>query len=574
MMKWFGKNYVWLSLAVILALAIFLRTYHFDEWLYFKMDQSRDALLIKNAVDNGPQDLPLLGARVGAVKLQHGFLRLGPIYYYFQYLSGVLFHSTEPYVFAYPDLLFSILAIPLVFFLVRLYFPARSALLVTAMYAFSFLIIQYSRFAWNPNSLQFFLLLAFYGLLRFLNEADSRRRKRWLVMWSVGMAIGSQLHFFGFFTLLGVSGLLVLFHFGMWKKENIVDCFRKDILRKIAGAAGVVVLVFAVFYAPVVLSDIRKSGQNSKNFIEALSAKPVKKPLSEKLVKAVTENARYYCLLTTSQCYEGSLGKEVPTLLATGVLMLTGFVLTLRGLLRKKLSPVRRDFLALLLLWTGVFFVLTIPVSFQLRPRFFIVVFAIPFIFSGLLFEYLEEKWRTKQAIAFALLFTAGLIAWNTHGTLAWFKEQTKSQTSSFIVKRTLILKAKDGVTLGELEGVTDFMYARHATGNTLYYYIKPEHIRPIEFLLTEKNDAALRFTTMTMNGDPHAEFFAVTPTKSGLDPVTKKFGPDVTVTESKKFGQITVYALTFPTRAISDTFKPKKSGGGDDRVYWKDVFK
>ena len=146
--QWLGKNYVWVSLAVILALAIFVRTYHFDEWLYFKMDQSRDALLIKNAVDNGPQDLPLLGARVGAVKLQHGFLRLGPIYYYFQYLSGVLFHSTEPYVFAYPDLLFSILAIPLVFFLVRLYFPARSALLVTAIIASAASAIRRRR-AWG-----------------------------------------------------------------------------------------------------------------------------------------------------------------------------------------------------------------------------------------------------------------------------------------------------------------------------------------------------------------------------------------------------------------------------------------
>ena len=111
----FEKNKILFAAAflLIMAAAIFVRTYHFDDWLYFKMDQSRDALLIKNAVDNGPGYLPLLGARAGATKLKHGFLRLGPIFYYFEYASATIFHSTQPYVLAYPDLLFSILAIPM-----------------------------------------------------------------------------------------------------------------------------------------------------------------------------------------------------------------------------------------------------------------------------------------------------------------------------------------------------------------------------------------------------------------------------------------------------------------------------
>src|SRR5450759_1909390 len=94
------KNWVAVALFIIIAAAFFVRTYKFDDWLYFKMDQSRDALLIKNIVDNGPGYLPLLGARAGAVKLKHGFLRLGPIFYYFQYASVMIFHSTEPYVLA------------------------------------------------------------------------------------------------------------------------------------------------------------------------------------------------------------------------------------------------------------------------------------------------------------------------------------------------------------------------------------------------------------------------------------------------------------------------------------------
>ncbi len=570
--KFISKNAVWLALLAILLAAIFVRTYTFDDWLYFKMDQSRDALLISNAVLNGPQYLPLLGARAGAVALKHGFLRLGPIFYYFQYASGVLFNSTEPYVYAYPDLLFSILAIPLVFLLAGLYFSKRNALLITAMYAFSFIIIQYSRFAWNPNSLQFFLLLSFYGLLRFLNEPDGRRRKWWLIMWATGITIGSQLHFFGFFSLVGISGLLFITHFRLWKKESIVACVKKETLKKIALYSGIALLVFSFFYTPVFISEYYKNGQNTKNFIEALGSKAEKKPFADKLVKTVTENAKYYCLVTTSQCYGGSMTAELPALSVTALIFLAGAVLIFRNLRKKTLTDTQQDFLVLIIAWVAVFTILTVPVAFQLRPRFYIVVFAVPFILLGLVFEYLDEKLKRTHAIAIALLLTAGIVGWNTYGTYAWFKEQAKSQKSDFTVKRTLILKAKDGVTLGQLKGVTDWMYARHKEGSTLYYYVKPEHVRPIEFLFYSKHDASLRSATMTNKTDADAQFFAVTPAKNGLAPVTKKFGTDITAIDSKQFGQLMVYELNFPNRIVEE-YKFNKAKTNTDRVFWKDVF-
>ena len=206
--------------------------------------------------------------------------------------------------------------------------------------------------------------------------------------------------------------------------------------------------------------------------------------------------------------------------------------------------PIRRviSFLALILIWVGVFSILTIPVSFQLRPRFFIVVFAIPFIFLGLLYEYLQEKLKYKQALALAILITIGIMAWNSHGTYEWFKEQAKSQKESFIVKRTLILKNKDGVTLGQLQGAADWIYARREKGENLYYYVKPEHVRPINYLLIEKQDKNLNFSNMKINEDPNAQYFAITPVKSGLSPITKKFGPDIAVISSQQFGQSHIF--------------------------------
>ena len=570
-LTWAKKNWVSLVLLVVIAGGVFVRTYKFDDWLYFKMDQSRDAILMSKSINEGPQYLPLLGARAGAVKLKHGFLRLGPAFYYFEYVAGKLFNSTEPYVLAYPDLFFGILAVPMLFFLAKLYFSRLNSLLIATMYAFSFIIIQYSRFSWNPNALQFFLLLSFYGLLRMLNEPNEKKRRWWIALWAFAATIGSQLHFFGFFTLLGASGLLIGFHHQLWKLAKIKTLLQREMLKKMAGYAAIALAVFLFLYTPVIISDVFKKGENTHNFFEAMGSKPSKDSFGEKIFKDVKENAKYYCLVTTSQCYGSSIKKEVPALLVTGLVLLAGLSLSVRGL-RKKTNLLQRDFLAMLLIWVGVFSILTIPVAFQLRPRFFIVVFAIPFIFLGLAFEFFEEKLKKEQAIALAILFTVGIVAWNSHGTYAWFKEQASSQKKALEVKRTLILKAKDGVTLSQLQGVTDWMYGRRKEGWTLYYYVKPEHVRPIDFLLLEKKDKNLNFVTMRIDQNPKAQFFAITPAKNGLDDVYAKYGRDVAVIASQQFGQLTVYEINFTNRVVSADFKFKKSKDSEDRIYWKDV--
>jgi len=172
------------------------------------------------------------------------------------------------------------------------------------------------------------------------------------------------------------------------------------------------------------------------------------------------------------------------------------------------------------------------------------------------------------------LLISALILGLNFQGTFAWFVEQARSQQETFTVKRTLILKNKNGVTLGQLQGATDWMYGRRQAGKNLYYYVKPEHIRPIDFLLTVKRDESLNFFTLKINQDPKAQFFAIIPAKNGLEAVDKKFKMPITVLASQQFGQIRVFEIEFPTRVVSDSFKLKKASGGEDRTLWKDVFK
>ncbi len=565
------KLIVAVILTVVFIAAIFVRTYKYDQWLYFKMDQSRDAFMIANAVKNGPQFLPLLGARAGATKLKHGFLRLGPAFYYFQYLSGKIFNSTEPYVFAYPDLFFSLAVLPLMYLFLKEYFSKRNSLLIVIMYAFSFIVIQYSRFAWNPNSLPFFMILAFYALLKFLNTENTKSKWKWAVLFAFGASITSQLHFFGFFSVIGITIALLFIHFRLWEKSVRQNIMRSDALKLATKYAGIVLLVFLVTYAPVIISDYFKNGQNIHNFFEAMGSKPAKQALTDKLVKDAKENMKYYCLTVTSSCYQDKVSKDILPIAITGLILLVGAILLIREL-RRKPDGVKRDFLWLVVVWTVVFTVLTVPVAYQLRPRFFLVVFLIPFIALGFFFQYLEEKHRKYSAGLIALIFV-GILAANANGTYAWFKEQANSQTKAFPVKRTLILKVKDGVTLGELQGVTDYMYGRRKNGATIYYYVKPEHVRPIEYLFYEKNDPTLKYGTLKLNGDPNAQFFAIVPAKSGLDPITKKFGDNFSVIAHKQFGQLMVYELSFTNRNININFRFNKKSGSTDRVFWKDVF-
>lgn len=567
------KLAVFIIIIVILIGAFLVRTYNFHDWLYFKMDQSRDAQLVSHAITGGLENLPLLGPRAGATDVGGGFLRLGPAYYYFQYAAGAIFNSTAPEVFAFPDLFFSILAIILLYFFVRIYFSRGISLAIIFLYSFSFLIIEYSRFAWNPNALQFFTLLTFFGLLKFLNEENFKRKIAWLSLWALGISIGSQLHFFALSTLSATSVLLIFFRGRFWKLENIKSFFKTERSKYFIFHALIFLGIVTLIYSPVIASDIIKNGENSKNFLKALTAKPKDKPLTDKILRNIQENVDHYCLITTSFCGEGKFKDHpLPTIL-TIIFLVVGLIFSVQALKSEK-DKKRRDFLLLLLLWFGVFFILTIPVSYQLRPRFFILVFAVPFIFAGIIFNFFLRRFPDK--FIFLIFFlTIAIFGSNLYGTLNWFREQKDSQKKDVEINYTLILKNKDGVTLGQLERVVDFMYEKINKNNELYFYVKPEHVSPIKYLLAQKKDPNLTYSPLSLNENPNAQYFAVIPSHSDAKAtLEKKYKVPVEIKSEEECGQVSVYEIDFPKRLVSVDFRYNKSYSSTDRLFWRDVFR
>jgi len=252
---------VWLIL--ILFLATLIRSWHFTDWLIFKMDQARDFKLVERAylADNGKlsikslAELPLLGPRAAG-----SFLRLGPIFYYFQYLSLSIF-GDQPWAAAVPDFLFSLLAIPLFYYFLRLGLGRRTSLLFTALFASSFFLNQYGRFAWNPNSLPFWSLVYFISLYKF-----AFGDWRWLPILALGYGVVSQLHFVALliYPLIGIIFLATIFFWRMITNNNIFQV--KQTKRWKVVYFLIAIFIFSILYLPMFFSELCTQGDNWRQF--------------------------------------------------------------------------------------------------------------------------------------------------------------------------------------------------------------------------------------------------------------------------------------------------------------------
>lgn len=256
----FSKKTIIFLLVGLVLLAFFLRAYHFEEHLLFRIDQERDYQIIKKVFYEGFGHLPLLGPRAGSsvhleldLPNESSSLNLGPIYYYFQYLATLLFNSSDPWVLAVPDLVFSILAIPLFYFILRLNFSRWISFLSTLLLAFSFPLIEYSRFAWNINQIIFWQLLLFLALLkvRLMEKEKSRKNFFLLIFLSLGVII--QLHFIAFFVF---PALILIFWliFGFPKKFSF-------------GFWSLGIAFFFLVCSPLIVSDLVNHGENFQRFV-------------------------------------------------------------------------------------------------------------------------------------------------------------------------------------------------------------------------------------------------------------------------------------------------------------------
>lgn len=413
--------FFWGIFFVMLFGAVFVRTTHYEEWMIIKSDQIRDAMVSLKVLENGFGELPLFGPRAGGTHL-----RLGPIFYYFQTASALLFHSASPGVLALPTLLFSLLSIPLFFLMARRLFSRNLSLILTIVFSYGFLAIEHARFSWNPNSTTFFTLLFLYSFLRILAD-DTPKKLWWYAALGLSYGVVSQLHF----TVLLALPLFIAF-FAIFRPKRV---WRVLSWKGVAIFLGVILLL----YTPVFVSEVLSGGKNASETFAAVAEKGSEKTLIGNVRRVLKNFGEYFFRIGF-----GYFGGPRPFQYAGIALLGSGLFLSL-FLFRKEKDESRRDVFLAIPILLATFFLLFLPIATTVdKPRFFLPLLFVPTIFFGMITCLtFSGKIRFFPKLLAALFLGASLGS-NMFFTYQWLSEIRHSTHRYVSAKKdTVVLKMK-----------------------------------------------------------------------------------------------------------------------------------
>lgn len=562
-----------LALLGILCVGFFLRSVHFSDWLHFELDQARDARVIDAAAEGSFFDLPLLGPKAGGT-----FLRLGPFFYVFQYVSGLVF-GMDPVGYALGVMILSVAAVGAFFLLARRFFSDRLSFGLTALFSVSAYFVMYGRFAWNPNPLPFFILAGFYALLRSVDAHESRRGV-WFGAGAALLGMASQLHFLAFITLpvLVASFLLIRRPKYSWKAWLSVF-----------GIIG-------VLYLPVALNEIETQGQNSREFVMAITKKSTKEDhgLPEKFLRDVSEHGLANLVITTG--FEGgtfpALRIENGTLTSlclnrcdegkwygvVAVCVSVFSVLTLLFFWWRERERTKSDFLLLVLLWIGITFVVFLPLSYGVAPRFFLLsgpFFLFSFGTLLLSVERLIHRHHIGRIINSCVMVL--LIGSNLFFLSGRFHELAQAGTDAVESAPDRILKERIRVTFAQQQAIVSFLEARsRATGYPVYMWSEPQHRRALKYLLERRGveNAVLGFDGIYRQG----VYFLILRAHSNHEDALLKYRTAYTIGPKTDFGTLVAFELVpKPEAYIGErqdfSLKKPSDSSAPPRYTWREWF-
>ena len=523
-----------LLLCVIIAVGIFFRTYHFSDWLLFEIDQSYDTRIVSQAVENGIENLPLLGPTAGGGRA----LRLGPAFYYMEYASTLIFSNT-PTGHAMLVLIFSILSIPLFYIFIRKYFTVEISLALVTIFSLSAYLILYGRFSWSPNVIPFLILLSFYALLRSVSDTETRR-DRWFLLATLAIAITSQIHFNTFFTIPTIAVLFLLYKRPRFSWKTWV----------------IATLLVGAVYSPMVLSDWSTRGENIGFFMKKMS-KTSGSPLGllanfpKKFMTDLNYTASGYFLVNSGIDHiNGKRVKEygfqndvhLPWRIFAILLFIVQGVLLLWNIFQEK-TPHRKDFLILVLLWIGIpfaYFYSLISSSFQIYPRFFLPLAPVSIILLGLLLERLPLTKKVFQYTALAIIILLLLIP-NLTRMRTYFDGFSNPKKHTSVVETEDIFPNNARLTLKEQLAITDYLFEKQAGNSYPIYFDAIHEYEPVFWYHLSKK--GISYSNRINEHHLYAEgnYFHIQYSKMGIG---RKLRESFIIVDKKDFGVLTVYTL------------------------------
>ncbi len=381
----------WWILLVILIVGAFLRSYNHHDWLRFNADQGRDAILVSSVVD-GSQPMPMLGPKAGGTQF-----RLGPAFYYFEIAAAKIF-GNSPDKMAYPDLISSILCIPLLFFFLCKYFDKYWALSMSALFAVSAYSIFYARFGWNPNSMPFWTILFLYSIHEIIS-GESRRKYLWSVIVGIAIGIDVQLHT----TLLVALPIFTFVIFGYLSIKN----------RKILKYFLVILAFSLVINMPQLIDAHRTGRKNIAAFFQGLKTKQKSESSAAGnlvqstncLIQGNIEIVSGYEISDKCSFGSDSSRGDISIFILGSVFVFGGLVLAVRYFL-KETEAERRAFLGILFVFTGIMYLIFVKIASELSVRFYLPLFFLPYVLLGLWAKFVREKIENRSGL---ILLIAGM---------------------------------------------------------------------------------------------------------------------------------------------------------------------
>ncbi len=568
------KKFIILGLIIILG--IFLRFYNFGDWMHWQLDQARDWRVVSAGLKYGPGELPLQGPRAAG-----SFLRLGPLLYYLEYFSALLFGAT-PIASAVIIVLLNIVSIFLFYLLLRRFFEWRLAMVLTAIFSTSIFLVTYSRFAWNPNLIPFFATLFAYALLRIDKKKGDRENGKWLVVTALAVAGISQMHFLAF-----VSVPVIAIIYLIWTRP------------KISGKYWILaVLAFLFMNTPLIINDYKTGGRNIQEFIKVVTNRSTdekKHSLKATLVRSVELHARYNWLILSGdqlafaplsqrnmlRCKEHCSARFFRGIIS---LALLGWgIFAWWDLWNREKEERRKNFLRLIILWSGVVFVLYSKLAYDIAPRFFLLEAPLFIIFLGLIVRWLNLKTKNKYttvwlAILLFLVFSNLLFLRGYYGQLA----RAGTDDNFVLSHKDYILKEKTRVTYEQMEEIVGFMKKEWQQNNyPIFFRAQPEYKTAFGGILELQKIPFVYLSKDLKNIYRQGNYFIILRSQSDQKALLSRYVQKFDIQDKKQFGTLIVYRLkpkeefiTAESKKIVPPSRNKKYPSTIQRRYlWRQIF-
>ncbi len=261
------KAHVFVIAVVILA--AFLRLFRLETFLEFLDDQGRDAIEMKQILVNNNPTLLGPGTSVGK-------MYLGPLYYYVM-TPFLAMTYPEPIGLAYGVALMGIFTVALIYIWGRKLVGETAALIAMSLYAVSPVVVQLSRFSWQPNPAPLVGII-----MMWLTYLAIQQKKPWYWVGVAGcFAILSHLHYV---ALLSALPSAVFLAYDVWRSQK-----QPKWLLRWTGIFVTSLVIFALSIAPLVAFDLRHNHLILQGFQEFIGDQKRSESLLSKLTRIAVD---------------------------------------------------------------------------------------------------------------------------------------------------------------------------------------------------------------------------------------------------------------------------------------------